>query len=65
VSREDEKIVKDLEGKTYEEQLRSLGLFSLEKTRLRADLLSVYIFLKGGSKVGASDLFFLVASDRT
>lgn len=28
-------IVKDLEGKPYEEQLRSLGFFSLEETEGR------------------------------
>ena len=44
------KMVKGLEGKTNEEQLRSLGLFSLEKKRLRGDLVSVYSFTQGGAK---------------
>lgn len=35
-------------GKTYEEWLRLLGLFRLEKTRLRGDLITVYTFLYRG-----------------
>jgi len=58
-------MVKGLEGKTYEEQLRSLGLYSLENRRLRSDANTVYNFLKGSSAGGAAHLLCLVTSDRT
>ncbi|KAJ7407025.1 hypothetical protein WISP_129249 [Willisornis vidua] len=57
------KMVKGLEGKLYEEWLRSLGLFILEKRKLRGDLIEVYNFLM--KRTGSSDLFSVVISDRT
>ncbi|KAK4807520.1 hypothetical protein QYF61_003309 [Mycteria americana] len=59
-------MVRGLESKTYEEWLRSLGLFSSEKRRLRGDLITEGLQLpQGGQRSGGADLLSLVTSDRT
>ena len=54
-----------MEHLPYEDRLRELGLFSLEKRRLWGDLIAAFQYLKGVYKQEGSQLFERVDNSRT
>ena len=58
-------MFRELEHLSYEDRLRELDLFRLEKRRLQGDLTVAFQYLKGAYKQEMEWLFTRVDSDRT
>ena len=58
-------MIRELEHLTYKNRLRELGLFSLEKRRMRGDLTAAFQYLKGAYKQEGSQLLKRVDNGRS
>ena len=58
-------MIRELKTKPYEERLKELGMFSLEKRRLRVDLTAHFKYLKGCHTEKGQDLFSITPECRT
>ncbi|KGL96711.1 hypothetical protein N301_14461, partial [Charadrius vociferus] len=64
VQRRSIRMIRGLEHLSYEDRLRELGLFSLEKRRLRGHLIAAFQYLKGAYRRAGEELFTRACGDR-
>ena len=57
-------LIPGLARPSYEERLKETGLYTLERTRLRGDMMEMFNIMKGTDKI-SDELFNRVKSDRT
>ncbi|GAB0178704.1 cAMP-dependent protein kinase inhibitor alpha [Grus japonensis] len=65
VQRTATEMIRKMEHLSYEERLRKLGLFSLEKRRLQGDLIAAFQYLKGVYEKDGDRLFSRACCNRT
>jgi len=65
VQRRATKMIRELEHISYEERVRELGLFRLEKRRLQGDLNAAFQYLNGVYRKDRGNIFSKACCDRT
>lgn len=58
-------MIKGLEKRIYDEKIKELGLFSLEKRRLRGKPLMVFKYMKGWHREDGEQLFPICTKNST